>query len=150
MYRVIKTSEETTDVDNLKMQFMQLLHDHGIDTINQKYELFAEAYERFGSGHKYRKTFTCPSDYIAYFSMVLHKKPTFNDIYEHFDEDIDYATEFIEDNPNVESIKDYAFSSWWGDGDDYIIYLKNLTIGKIFYESYYEEEPEYEDDNEDF
>ena len=138
MKRYIRSS---TTNDTLK----QLLQEHGIDTTPAKYELYAETYERYESGRKYKKKFTCDGDYVAYFSMLLHSKPTYDKLVDYFSED--ELEEFIEENPTVEDIADYASSSWWGDGDDFIIYLKNLNTGEYLYGPE-ETEDEYDEDEE--
>ena len=121
-------------------ELIKMLDDAGIDTTKCKYELRAESYERYGSGRKYTRKFTCPGDWLAYFSMILHKQPTAEAIDDYFEDDF---KEYIQDYPTVDAIAGHASSHWWGDGDDYIIYLKNLTTGQILYSADgYEEESE--------
>ena len=72
--------------------------------------------------------------------MILHKQPTAEAIDDYFEDDF---KEYIQDYPTVDAIAGHASSHWWGDGDDYIIYLKNLTTGQILYSADgYEEESE--------
>lgn len=123
-----------------------MLKSHSIDTTPAKYELYAESYERYGSGRKYRKRFTCPGNYIAYLSMVMHEKPTFSAVEDYFGEG--GLEDLLEENPTVNDIADYAAANWWGDGDDFIIYLKNLTTGETLY-SAAEEEGEFIDEDEE-
>ena len=125
-------------------QIIKILKDHGIDTTKCQYELYAEEYMRMYSGGKYKKKFTCPGNYLAYFAMNIHGTPNYENIDDHFG--IDYFEEIVNDNPTIKDIEDYASSSWWGDGDDYIIYLKNLTTGEVLYQA--EEEDEYEEEDE--
>jgi hypothetical protein len=49
----------------------------------------------------------------------------------------------------VEAMNRHASSSWWGDGDDYIIYLKNLDTDTYLYDNI-EEYEEYSSDDEDW
>ena len=39
--------------------------------------------------------------------------------------------------------------SWWGDGDDFIYYLKNLDTGKMLYQADDSMYEEYDDDDYD-
>ena len=112
-----------------KQNLLSFLHEKGIDTTKHKYELFAQEYERFGSGGTYKKVFSCPGDYLAYFSMLLHKGPTYDELIGYFG---DWAglEDFIEQYPTLDDIADHAHSYWWGDGRDFIIYLKNLDTGE--------------------
>lgn len=119
------------------------LQANNIDTTSAKYELCAEAYERYESGRKYRKSFTCNGDWLAYLSMCLHGKPTAQRIEEYFD--VDGFIELVANYPTAQDIADHASNSWWGDGDDYIIYLKNLTTGEYLYQGEEEELVEDED-----
>lgn len=124
---------------------MNLLHEKGIDTTSHNYELRAIGYGRYSDGPTYTKRFRCRGDYLAYFSMRIHEAPTFKNLLEDYAYgDIDELIETIEDHPSVADMKELASSSWYGDGDDEIIYLKNLDTGKLLYEGYYEEYEEYE------
>ena len=77
--------------------------------------------------------------------MFLHKQPTASAIDYEFGTKADLEG-MIKDFPTVSAIANYASSYWWGDDeDDYIIYLKNLTTGKMLY-SADEPEEEFEDD----
>lgn len=123
-----------------KEELFALLNSRGIDTTRNKYELCAEVYERFGGGDRYKRRFDCPGDFIAYFSMVFHARPVLDDV-------LDYSVEIQDDWTTLDDMKEHASEYWWGDGDDYIIYLKNLTTGKDLYTGddsidYYEEEDE--------
>ena len=141
MKRYIKISEEGS-LTNKDM--VEVLKSMGIDTTMSQYELRAEEYERYSSGTLYAKKFKCPGDWLAYLSMAIHGTPNAEQLGDHFDvytkEDFE---EFASDYPTVEDMKDCASSCWWGDGDDYIIYLKNLTTGETLYQGdsdYYEDE----------
>ena len=129
------------DTEITSAQIEKILADHGIDTTMNQYELCAQAYERYGRGQVYRKKFKCPGNYLAYFSMEFHAAPTSGRINEYFNniEDLEY---FIEQHPTVKDIAEFAESEWWGDGDDYIYYLKNLTTGEYLYGSLEEGEDE--------
>lgn len=139
MKRYIKCAK-SSDSDAV----LSILKDHNIDTTMCQYELRAEAYERYTSGKVYTKKFKCPGDYLAYFSMVVHKAPTGSAILEYFD--LDEFAELVDHYPTVAKIKQVAEQSWYGDGDDYIISLKNLTTGDVLYEADYYEEDEDEED----
>ena len=144
----MKMYVRASESDFTNADLVQLLKDHNIDTTKQKYELRAEGYERYGSGKLYTRKFTCPGDWLAYLSMQFHKSPTADVLMDYFD-DVDELIEFVEDYPTVQKIENHAASNWWGDGDDYIIYLKNLTTGKYLYESEEGEEEFEEEDWED-
>lgn len=129
MKRYIKSSES----DNFtNADIVNMLNDAGIDTTKAQYELRAQEYDRYESGANYTKKFTCPGDWLAYWSMLLHKCPNATNFQDHGYE-LDELAEYIEDNPTVEDMNELASSNWWGDGDDYIIYLKNLTTGHYLY-----------------
>ena len=122
---------------------MNKLKDLGIDTTLHHYELQAEEYDRYGATPVYTFKFTAPGDYLAYFSMVLHRKFSKQEVVDLID---DYWGDDIPES--VAEIKDFASQVWYGDGDDYIIYLKNLDTGETLYEGYYEpEEDEYEEES---
>ena len=126
---------------------VRILKDHGIDTTKCQYELKAEEYERYSRGQHYVKKFACPGDYLAYLAMLFHRGPNAALIDAWYGGKEGFIEE-IEDHPTVEDMAEYACSIWWGDGDDFIYYLKNLTTGDILYQS--DESPEYyEDDEED-
>ena len=133
MKRYIRSSESQY---KLTMQdILKKLNSLGIDTTKHKYELKADEY--YGNPYVYK--FTAPGNYIAYFSMTLHRKMNPKNLVEYIN---DYEFDFDE-YPSVEAIEDKASYSWWGDGDDYIKSLKNLDTGEVLYEA--EEEDEYEE-----
>lgn len=129
-------------------EIVAILKDHGIDTTKSKYELVAETYERYGGGRKYRKNFTCPGDYLAYFAMTIHATPNYNNLMDSFG-DIYEFEEFVDKYPTVGDIAEHAASSWWGDGDDYIISLKDVNSGEVLYAGDSEPE-EYSEEDEDW
>ena len=123
----------------------------GIDTTKYKYEMKAERYERYESGPIYTIKFTCPGDYLAYTAMAVHKSLTKDIIVNFFDEyygvTVDNIDEMFDIVPaSLDEMDDFANSNWWGDGDDYIIYLKNLTTGEYLCGP---NEEEYEDEEVD-
>ena len=128
MKRYVKSSEDT-EISTVKELF-ELLKSRGIDTTKCQYELKAEKYERYEEGEVYTIKFYCPGDYIAYFSMRCHGAPTSSDV-------LEWNAEIEDDWITLDDMKDAASQYWWGDGDDYIIYLKNLTTGATLYESNY-------------
>lgn len=130
--------EELTDAS-----IIQILKDHNLDTTSHKYVMKAERYERYTRGKDYVSRCSCPGDYLAYFMMLLHKKSTAEALNEYFD-DAEEFREFVADHPTVSDIDRYASQNWWGDGDDYIFYLKNLDTGEMLYQS--EEDEIYEED----
>lgn len=121
------------------------LNAKGIDTTNCRYVLKAEEYERYEAGRVYTKTFTCPGDWLAYFSMLLHTKPTYAKLIEYFGEE---EIEDMVDQYSLQDMKNLASQSWYGDGDDYIILLQNLTTGETLYQGDYEVSDEEEIDEE--
>lgn len=145
MKRYIRSSESSEQYEITDESILQLFDEFEIDSTRHRYELKAETYERYESGRKYVKKFTCSGDYLAYFSMLLHTKPTAESLSEYFD-DFDEFKDLVEANPTVEDIKDYASSCWYGD--DFIFYLKNLDNSKVLYEADDEDYDEYDEDEE--
>lgn len=147
MKRYIRSAtEEDANKELTLKSVLQILNDANIDTTIHTYELYAEEYERYERGRLYKKTFKCRGDYLAYFSMLLHKSPTVSALGEYFDDTDDFG-DFVIHNPTVADMETYAASSWYGDGDDFIIYLKNLDTHETLYQSDYDEiEEEYDDD----
>ncbi len=143
--RAASQSVESTEITDKAI--FKLFDELGIDNTRHRYELKAEKYERYERGRNYVKRFTCSGDYLAYFSMFLHTKPTAEGLSEYFD-DFDEFKDLVEANPTVEDIKGYASSFWFGDGDDFIFYLKNLDNNKVLYEADYEDYDEYDEDEE--
>ena len=115
-----------------------------------QYELIALEYDPFDAERPYRRKFFAPNDYIALYSMTLHCAPTAANL-----EDFGiYGQDILDDlkeHPTFEDFLDYQSANAWGDGDDFIYSLTNLTTGKVLYSSEGEEgfEDE-EDDNYDF
>lgn len=139
-----KYIKSTIDSKLTNQSLVKLLESKGIDTTKAKYELKAQRYERYTDGGIYTLHFTCPGDYLAYFSMAIHKQPNSENIYNYY---FDEFEDILDTYPTVEDIADHASSSWWGDGDDYIIHLKNLTTDEYLYGP---EEVEEEYDEEDW
>lgn len=144
MKRFIKASkEEFTPLTNEGI--LNTLKEYGIDTKKAQYELRAQEYTRYEEGSLYTVTFNCPGDWLAYLSMYVHRTPNAKNIVDSYlfrcQEDFD---EFVEEYPTVSLIADRASSSWWGDGDDFIIYLKNFTTGQFLYGP---EDNQYEEDD---
>lgn len=126
MKRYIK-SARTTSAD-----ILQILQNHGIDTTPSRYRLEAREYERYEIGRKYKANFYCNGDYLAYFSMLFHGKPTIKDIEDYWG--IEEFKEFVDENPTVKDIYNYAQEYWYGDGDDFILSLVNVSKNKVLYE----------------
>lgn len=134
------------DIGFTNADVIRILKEHGIDTTKCQYELKAEGYERYGGGQHYVKKFTCPGNYLAYFAMCFHRSPNAELIDDWFGEE--GFIELVEECPTVSEMEDHASCYWWGDGDDYIYYLKNLTTGEVLYDS--GEEPEYYEDEDEW
>lgn len=115
---------------------IQQLNDLGIDTTIHHYELQAEEYGRYEDGDVYTFKFTAPGDYLAYFAMCFHKNFNKSNILSYMKE----YNEYDEVPESLEDMADHASSLWWGDGDDLIIYLKNLDTGEYLYGSEHESE----------
>lgn len=110
-------------------ELINMLNDAGIDTTKCNYELKAEEFNMFGDDEEYTRKFTCPGDWLAYFSMILHKQPTAAAIDNYFGRE--QFEEIIDNYPTIDDIADLAWVEWGSDrGDDSIIYLKNLTTGQ--------------------
>ena len=140
------------------------LKSRGIDTTLHKYEMKAEAYERYGGGETYVVDFKCPGDYLAYVAMSLAGHRAVRTLGGLADAVSDIADDFIDVDNNridfdafleeygrtVAGMEDFASENWWGDGDDYIIYLKNLDTGKTLYKGDDPEPEIYDEDEEDW
>ena len=146
MRKYIRSSSENYP---LLKEFLKELKARGIDTTKHKYELKAERYERFGSGDTYTYKFTALGDYVAYISMKIHRDMTKDGIEEFLEDYYGGVEETLDYIPTLDAMEATASDDWWGDGDDYIIYLKNLDTGKVLYEGDYEEEYEEDDDWDD-
>lgn len=97
-----------------------------------KYRLTAEGYERYGRGRTYHKTFFAPNDWLALFSMELHERPSVEAFEDYcYPEDLQ---KYLDKYPTFEDLLKHASAAWYGDGDDHIISLENLTTGKVLYE----------------
>ena len=94
-----------------------------------RYELTAETYERHGSGSDYTIRFYAPNDYIALLSMELHAAPTIENIEEHGYEGADIL-EYLNKYPTVDAFATYLDKNYMWDGDDFIVYIKNIDTGK--------------------
>lgn len=116
-----------------KENLLELLKSYDIDTTMCQYELFAESYERYSGGETYKLKFKCPGDYLAYLSMNIHAAPTVKNLNERYDGIEDFQREILDEIPSIEAMAMTASDSWYGDGDDYIIYLKNLTTNELLY-----------------
>ena len=126
----------------------------GIDTTKYKYEMRAQRYMRYEEGAYYTIKFTCPGDYLAYIAMHVHESLTKAKIVDFFDDYYGIDSENIDDlfdeaPQTLEEMDDYANGYWWGDGDDFIIYLKNLTTNTYLCGPN-EEEEDLEDYDEDW
>lgn len=105
---------------------LQYLKDAGIDTTKHRYELKAEDYGS-GTGSQYTYRFTALGDWMAYLSMKLHRSMTKSDV-------LDYLNESLDDLPTtLEGMLEFATENWWGDGDDFIISLKNIDTSVVLY-----------------
>ena len=131
MKKMIKATEVNDSVTNKKI--VEVLKSHGIDTTLHMYEMMAEGYDRYSEGPNYTIKFKCPGDWFSYFARALHEKPNAESFAEYFGDDIDELISLIEENPTVDDIAEHAGQYWWGDGDDYVYYLKNLDTNKILY-----------------
>lgn len=148
MKRLIKGADanilDSTRVTN--QDLVNFLQSEGIDTALYTYELCARKYDRYESGRPYLKRFKCPGNYLAYFSMLMHQQPNANAIEEYYGS-LDEFKSFVDTYPKESLIKSYASENWWGDGDDYIFYLKNVDTGRYLYTRGYEDD-DYQDSEE--
>lgn len=99
-----------------------------------KYQLRAQEYDRCPSTPTYTRRFTAPNDYVAILCMCLHHKPTLDEIEWEFES----VEDLIEEYPTYEDLKDYMESCYWGDGDDFILSVINLTENRVLYDSGYD------------
>ena len=136
--KVYATNNRESEILEVNQEFnaiLNALNSAGIDTTIHNYEMKAQRYERYTEGSTYIIKFTCPGDYLAYLAMNLHKPLTKHLIVEFFghywgidQESISYL--FDEAPKSLSKMADYANAYWWGDGDDFIIYLKNVSTGE--------------------
>ena len=143
MKKMIKASQQPKFTNKV---LEKILRDADLWEDLQDYELKAQRYERYDNGAVYTKKFMCPGDWLAFLSMIVHKEPNAKTLREDY-YDKESIEELIEECPTVDAIEEYASRNWWGDGDDYIIYLKNLSTNEYLYGP--NEEPIDEDDDED-
>lgn len=110
---------------------LSILDQYDIDTTMNEYELIFEKYNRIEPNKRYRIIFKCPGDYLAYFSMPLHRSPTTHNIYLWCGPD--KFLDIVSNHPSVRSISEYADYSWHG-GESPIISLVNVSRGRILYD----------------
>lgn len=120
--------------DNGKAALAYMLQQHGIDTTESEYKLSAKAYGRYEDGPRYSKKFKCMGDYLAYLSMLLHRAPTAKAISEYFGSLDTFESQILDKLHTVDDMERWAATNWWGDGDDYIFYLKNLSTDEYLYD----------------
>lgn len=128
---------------------LEALKNAGIDTTKSSYEMRAETYERYRESNLYTIKFTCPGDYLAYLAMYIHEPLTKANILNFIEEYFGNLDKMLKEIPSLPDMRNVASSFWWGDGSDYIIYLRNLTTGETLHEADYypdEYEDEYEED----
>lgn len=80
--------------------------------------------------------------------MTLHTNPTPAAIEDYYG-DLDELEYYVNEYPTLSDIGKYASQNWYGDGDDHIISLKNLTTGELLYsdgvsDEYIEDEGDWE------
>ena len=131
--------DEAKEKSGTKIVYDKIVDELGSD--NHKYELKAQTYDRGPNTSTYTIRFTAPNDWFAFLSMCLHTKPSLEELEDYFGDDGEDLDEMYEEYPSIESMSDLASGAWWGDGDDYIIYLKDLTSGEYLYEGEEQEEP---------
>lgn len=134
----IDSDEDKLIVDLIKNKVKEL----GMN--KSKYSMRAE---RYGDDGTYTLRFSAPNDYIALFAMLLHESPSINAMIEYFD-DLESIKYYFDEFPTYDDLYKFASESWWGDGDDFIIELKNLNTGETLYEG--ESNDEVDDDDYDY
>ena len=114
---------------------LEVLNRYGIDTTTYKYQLEVETDQIYDGTDSYVKRFTCAGDYLAYFSMKLHKSPTVSNLSDLFSGSIQAFENFVILNPTVEDIAYEAEASWagFGDGSESVVSLKNVSTGSVLY-----------------
>lgn len=135
--KAIKKSSQGEFSDKL---IKSLLQAENIDTTKHKYELQAKEHDLLNRGEVYTKRFVCSGDWLAYLSMALHNSPTATRVNKYFGQA--GFENLIDACPTVNDIRIHAGANWYGDNDDFIIYLKNLDTDKYLYGP---EEPDEED-----
>lgn len=123
-----KIKENLSSEDNISVKdvLKQIIDKFG--NKKNKYRLTASSYE---TSRYYTKTFYAPNDYLALFSMVLHGAPSIAN-FEDWGQGSDLL-DYFNEYPEYLELLTMASINWWGDGDDYIIALENLTTGKTLY-----------------
>lgn len=150
MKRYIHASEDGTFTN---ADLVKLLQDRGIDTTKSKYALKYQFFDRFGEDEAYVCKFTCPGDYLAYFSLRLSaispswRIPNAENIEEAFG--VDRFIETLDKYPTLDAIAKVATDKWAWKEEFNDIYLKNLTTGATLYEGEMDSYDEFEEDWED-
>lgn len=132
MKKYVKAVSEEDKV--LWKSVLQKCKQVGIDTTSNNYEMMAERYMRYQEGGNYTIKFSAPGNYFAYMAMYIHQPLNIENILEFIKDYFGDVDDMLADYPTEESMKENAESVWWGDGDDYIFYLKNTTTGDILYQ----------------
>ena len=134
------------------------LREYGIDTTVHNYEMRAKAYEGYGGG-TYTLKFRCPGDYLAYVAMCILRgeigygmKPestrirTASGLAKGIDDYFGGLEDLLDAcGDSIESMSNFASTNWWGDEDDYIMYLKNIDTGDVLYDNGEPDEEVFED-----
>lgn len=146
-------ASEGKSAKQILSEICSVLRSWGIDTTKHKYEMVAEEYERYSSGSRYTVEFICPGDYLAYFAMTGHRAVTtlhglVETVCDYYISDLNNLKGEMEESmpKSLEAMEEKASEYWWGDGDDYIFYLRNLDTGEVLYDSGNDDMEGYESD----
>lgn len=120
------------DTPITKEGVISLLQSNGIDTTMCRYELRGVYYDIPYGAKPFSIKFSCPGDYLAYFSMLFKDRPSIYALEELF-HSLDELEEEIECDPTVDHIADHAIDGWAEDDTCRVLSLDNLTTGKRLY-----------------
>lgn len=128
-------SEDSAPAKSKKLNnavISDILRAKHIDTSIHHYAMHALRYERYGDEEPYTIKFKCRGDWFAYLSMLMHTSPARDRAMNEWFNEAEFEA-LVNECPTVEAMRAYATQHWWGDGDDYIIYLQNLDTGEYLY-----------------
>ena len=129
--KALKELRETNDYEEEDIiAWGKLLEKFG--NKNNKYMLVAEGYDRCPGGTGvYHLKFNAPNDYVALMCMCCHCEPTIDEIIDYFGS----VQALLDECPTYEDLLSHASCNWWGDGDDFIMLVENLSEDKTLYEA---------------
>ncbi len=145
MKRMIRAAENT--FTNAKL--VQLLKERGIDTTKHNYELKYNFFERFEDAKPRTLKFTCPGDYLAFYSMMCWSIPDAANLEDFYGSEEYFIEEGLDEYPSIKSIKNAGYN-FYNAEEFQVVHLKNMDTGEILWADEdateeYESEEDWED-----